>query len=291
MKNIFTFYFLCMFISFKTFAQEDDLSKVLENPDSLGNETEYVSAIFKGTHLINGHTVKMHAKGTLQFMISHRFGKVNQGFSEFFGLDQATIRLGLDYALTNYLTIGIGRSSFEKTYDGFAKVRLLQQKKGIKNFPFSAVWLSRMSINGLTYADPALEDNFKRRVAYSHQLLLARKFSEKFSFQFMPSWIHLNLVENRVDKNDIVALGAAGRYKFSKRMALTSEYYYVLPDMQKEGTFNSLSFGLDIETGGHVFQLHLTNSLGMIEKFFIPQTLGDWTKGDIHIGFNISRVF
>jgi hypothetical protein len=122
-------------------------------------------------------------------------------------------------------------------------------------------------------------------------MIIARKFSDKLSLQLSPTMIHRNLVLTTEDENDVYAIGTAGRYKLTKRTALNAEYFYVLPGETADNFYNSLSVGFDIETGGHVFQLHLTNSQGMIEKFFIPANAGRWSKGDIYFGFNISRVF
>jgi len=99
------------------------------------------------------------------------------------------------------------------------------------------------------------------------------------------------LVATNAEKNDVYALGTAARIKITKRLAVNAEYIYLLPDQVAPGITNSLSVGVDIETGGHVFQLHLTNSTSMIEKGFISETTNSWSDGGIHFGFNVSRVF
>ncbi|NNE54768.1 MAG: hypothetical protein HKN32_02015, partial [Flavobacteriales bacterium] len=206
-----------------------------------------------------------------------------------FGLDQSTIRLGLDYGLSNNLTVGIGRSSFEKTVDGFIKYKLLHQKSGEQNMPVSVTAFSSIAINGLRYSDPERENYFTSRLFYAYQLLIARKFSDRFSLQVMPSMVHRNLVPAPEVAHDVFALGGAFRFQLTKQVSIQSEYYYTLPGQLEPGRTNSLAIGVDIETKGHVFQLHFSNSRGMIEKFFIAETFGDWTMGDIYFGFNISR--
>jgi hypothetical protein len=121
--------------------------------------------------------------------------------------------------------------------------------------------------------------------------LAARKFSEGTSLQIMPTMIHYNLVRNATDKNDLFALGIGGRQRITKRVSINAEYYYQLPGYKMAGTTNSFSLGFDIETGGHVFQLHFTNSPGMTERTFVSETFGTWPQGDILFGFNISRLF
>jgi len=252
-------------------------------------QTEGVYQTFYETRLINGHTVEMTNEGISKFIISHRFGTVNGGLYNLFGLDNSTIRIGLDYGVTNWLNIGVARNSFEKTYDGFVKARFLQQSTGDKAIPISLVGYSSMAIS--TLKNPTREVEFSERINYAHQLLIARKFHDRFSLQLMPSLIHRNLVLTNVEKNDVLALGAGFKFKVFKRLSINGEYYYVLPDQLAAQYQNSASLGFAIETKGHIFQIHLSNSRGMIEKFFISETTGVLEDGDIHIGFNITRDF
>ncbi|SEI78509.1 hypothetical protein SAMN05192553_101282 [Cyclobacterium xiamenense] len=243
---------------------------------------------FKAIRLINGHTVETRRKGNLEFLIAHRFGRVNTGAYQFFGMDQANMRLGLDYSLEDWLTLGIGRNSFNKMYDGFIKIRLHRQGQGKTKLPISVVWLSNSSIN--TLQRPELPMNLRRRLRYAHQLLLASKLNHSASVQLMPTYIHQNLVSESGEKNKVFALGAGMSYGITKSVYLTMEYYHRITDPANDSR-NPLSFGVDIETGGHVFQLHLTNSQEMTETGFIPSTTGNFFKGDIHFGFNITRNF
>lgn len=266
-----------------------DLMKMLEN--DIEKTTDYTTATFKTTRLINGHTVENVGKGVMDVKISHRFGKVNGGGYELFGLDNATMRLGFDFGLTNYLMVGVGRSTFQKTYDAFFKVKILRQSKGKKTMPITLSYVPTIALKTLKFEDPTRKNYFTSRLFYTHQLIIGRKFSEGTSLQLMPTFTHQNLVQLTADPNDLLAIGIGGRQKLSKRISLNVEYYYQLPGYKLQNTTNSLSVGFDIETGGHVFQLHFTNSQGMSERTFISETTGDWGKGDIFFGFNISRVF
>ncbi|QDH80023.1 hypothetical protein FKX85_13665 [Echinicola soli] len=244
---------------------------------------------FKGTRLINGHTVETRGAGNLDFIISHRFGTVNSGGYNFFGLDDANVRLGLEYAFTDNLTVGVGRNSFQKVYDGFVKYKLLKQQSGKKKIPVTVTWYSNVSVN--TFKRPELPMTFQRRLAYANQVLIGRKFSEGLSLQLMPSYVHQNLVPTAMDKNDLFAVGVGGRLKLTPRTSLNMEYYYRVNPSDDDGYYNALAIGFDIETGGHVFQLQLTNAQSMTETGFIPATTGNFWDGDIHFGFNISRSF
>ncbi|MFZ1527364.1 MAG: DUF5777 family beta-barrel protein [Ferruginibacter sp.] len=284
--------------SFSSFAQ-DDLMKMLDEEEKQEKKKDFTTATFKTTRLVNGHSVENAAAGVLDFRISHRFGFVNQGAYQFFGLDQATMRMSLEYGLNDRLMVGLGRSTFQKQLDAFYKFKLLRQSTGGKrNSPVSVSVTSSIMNNGLKWTDTSRKNYFTSRLSFSHQLLIARKFNESLSLQIMPSYVHYNLSPSVKVPNDVFALGMGGRIKLSKRVSLNAEYYHVLPlsfvegeDYRLPGTKNSLAIGFDIETGGHVFQLHFTNSTGMTEKTFITETTGDFFKGDIHFGFNISRVF
>lgn len=288
-RYIYSCIFFLIMCSTSIYAQSDesDLLSLLGEEET----TDYAIASFKTNRVINFHSLENTAEGVLDFKINHRFGFVSGGFYDIFGLDNATIRLGLDYGVNDRLMIGVGRSSFEKTYDGFVKYKLLRQSKGKKSMPFTVAILGTSAIQTLRWPNPDRDNFFSSRLYYTGQVIIGRKFSESFTLQLSPTMVHRNLVSSRTEKNDVYALGTAGRIKLSKRVALNAEYMYVLPDQLAPGFNNSLSIGFDIETGGHVFQLHFSNSTSMIEKGFIAETIGNWGDGDIHFGFNISRVF
>jgi len=265
---------------------QDDLLGELSKQDSLVSFP--VAATFKSTRIVNGHSVETVKKNHLDFRISHRFGRLNSGAYQLFGLDQATMRMGFEYGITDNFMVGVGRSTSQKVYDFFGKYKLLQQSTGARNMPVSVTVFGGM---GIATINRELE--FQDKIYYSAQVLIARKFGERFSLQLSPSYLHRNHPEITGDEKILLAMGIGGRYKLSKRVSLNGEYFYTAREKNTATApyHDSMSFGVDIETGGHVFQLHFTNSLGMIEKQFIGETTGSWGKGDIHYGFNISRTF
>lgn len=296
MKKIFLLLLSFCWLAATGRAQDDgDLLSMLGEEQT----TDLVRASFKTTRIVNGHSIENVAPGVLDFKISHRFSPVRQGLYDWFGLDGATIRIGLDYGITDRLMIGIGRNSKEKILDGFAKYRILWQSTGKRQMPVSLSYLIAADMKTIKFSDPDRDNKFSSRLYYTHQLILARKFNERLSLQLMPTLLHRNLVPTTDDKNDVLAIGGAGRIKLTRRVTLNAEYYFV-PAGQISTTYaNSLSIGFDIETGGHVFQLHFTNAQDMVHKGFIAETTEDWFfKNDegrmlsgIRFGFNISRVF
>jgi len=290
MRKIFILLIVPLLLSFHLKAQDDLMDLLGDQPKT----TDYTYATFKTTRIINAQSVENPAEGVLMFMIQHRFGRINTGAYEFFGLDQATIRLGLEYGITKRLSIGVGRSSYEKTFDGFLKYKILRQSTGLSRMPVSLSGYFSTAITSLKWEDMGVENRtnyFSSRVSYTYQLLVARKFSNSISAQLIPSLIHKNLVPTGEDKNDIFSVGIGGRVKLTKRMSVNAEYFYT-PTSQISYDFNQpLSIGLDIETGGHVFQLHFSNAQAFFDRGFITETNGKWWDGDIYFGFGISRVF
>ena len=280
---------------------QDDLLAMLNQEDA--KKITYTQATFKGTRFINGQTVETIAKNHLNFWISHRFGALNSGFMDnFLGLDEAKIRLGLEYGLSDVWLVGMGRSTIEKTYDFYTKYKVLRQSN---QMPITLTMYGSIATNTMPtgYTLPSgnimrYENNLQRQT-YMGQLLIARKFTDKLSLQIMPTILHNNKVESVYFDNNLYSLGMGGRYKLTNRLSLSAEYYKNLVDTQNflktSGTpypyQDSFSIGFDIETGGHVFQLHFTNSRGMIEKHFISQTTGTWANTDIFYGFNMARTF
>ena len=243
-------------------AQDDMMDLFADEEPKL----EYTDATFKTTFLVIGQTVENPPNGNLIFNVQHRFGRVNTGINEFFGLDQANTRLGFQYGINNWLGIGIGRSSYLKTYDGWVKVKILRQSTGLKKMPVTLDYFGSMAISSLKWQYPERENYFSSRISYAHQLLLARKFSRAVSLQLMPSFVHYNLVETASDDNDVWSIGAGGRFKVSNRISINIEYYYILSQQTASVYENPLSLGIDIETGGHVFQLYLSNNPYIINE-------------------------
>jgi len=282
--------FSFIIITTGVYAQNDLMDLLNENDSS---EINYTTATFKSTRVMNGHSIERMPPGQLDVRISHRFGPINSGIYEFFGLDQSNIHFSLEYGLFNWLMVGIGRGTYEKTYDGFAKFSILRQSSGARNMPVSVSLMSSVAITSAKWSDTSRTNYFSSRLSYVHQLLIARKINQSFSVQLAPVFVHRNLVVTEVDPNDLFAVGAGGRMKLTRRISLNAEYYYMInrKTYMSQKIYDPFSVGFDIETGGHVFQLIFTNSLAMIEKGFIGETTHSWRKGDIHFGFNISRVF
>ncbi len=269
-------------------AQDSALLKMLDDSITNAPAKNFVTGTFKGTYIINTQSVEAPAKNVLLFLVMHRFGKINDGAYQFFGLDNATMRLGFDYGITDRLSIGIGRSSFQKTFDGHLKYKLIRQTNTspLTIAVFGGIYHTTLRYDDKDYLNATL------RTSYDLELLLARKFTRNFSLQLTPSYLHYNLVPTVNDKNDVFALGLGGRMLLTRRISVNAEYNYLPPGQVKSSTvYSSLSAGIDIETGGHVFQLHITNSHGMVEPLFLGKTDGSWGKGDIYFGFNISRNF
>lgn len=288
--RLFYIIILLLLSSSALFAQDDLMGLLDENTPP---EINYTTATFKSTRVMNGHSVERMPPGQLDVRISHRFGTLNSGSYELFGLDQSSVHFGLEYGILNWIMIGVGRGTYEKTYDGFAKFTILRQSSGASVMPVSVSVLSSVAVTSVKWADTSRTNYLSSRFSYVHQLLIARKINQSFSVQLSPAFVHRNLVSTELDPNDLFAIGAGGRMKITKRISFNAEYYYLLnsKSYMSRDVFNPLSLGFDIETGGHVFQLIFTNSLAMIEKGFIGETTGSWLKGDIHFGFNISRVF
>ena len=282
--------FLFSLVCIGIFAQNDLMNLLNTNAPP---EINFTTATFKSTRIMNGHSIEKMPPGQLDFRISHRFGTINSGAYELFGLDNSNTHFSLEYGILKWLMVGIGRGNLEKTFDGFAKFTLLRQSSGTRVMPVSVSMLSSVALKSVKWPDQTRTNYFSSRLFYVGQLLVARKISQVFSVQITPSYVHRNLVATELDPNDLYAIGAGGRMKITKRISFNAEYYYVAnpKSYMSVPVYNPLSVGVDIETGGHVFQLLFTNSLGMIEKGFIGETTGSWKKGDIHFGFNISRVF
>ena len=286
MKNMLTFLF-CLSTAFAATAQ-DDLMNELDKETK--PTTNYTTATFKSTRIITGHSNETIAAKHMDFRICHRFGALNSGYKELFGLDVARVRISFEYGITDDLMVGVGRSGLQKTYDYFVKYKLLKQSSGKRNMPVSVSLFANAATKTLdTSPDMQFLNNMERQT-YCTQVLIARKFSDNLSLQLTPTFLHRNKVETAGDPNSLMVLGMGGRTKLSKRTSLNVEYWLV-PQARTANYTNCLSLGFDIETGGHVFQLHLSNSRGMVENQFIGQTTGRWTSGDIFYGFNISRTF
>jgi len=278
---------LLIFFSTIALQAQDDLMKLLE--EELKDEPKVIIQTFDGSRVVNGHSAKSLSKAELEFLIMHRFGRINSGAYNLFGLDQAFIRLGFEYGITDNISIGLGRSSFDKSYDFYFKDKLISQRKNAS--PVTVTLFNSVALNSSQRKIDFPDITFNDRLAFTNQLLIARKFNSKLSLQLMPVFVHTNVVDQDTERNSLFALGFAGRYKLTKSLALTAEYYNRLNAKENSAYNNPIAIGIDIETGGHVFQIHVTNAFGMIERAIIAETTGQFFSGDFNLGFNISRSF
>lgn len=283
---LYSFVLLC---SLAVQAQESDLFDVFEE----STQSEVVYATFKGTQLINASTNETPGEGVLQFVMAHRFGSFNDDYLyNFFGLDNAQVRMQLDYGVTDRLNIGIGRSSFLKVADGFVKYQLLQQQKGTKTVPVSITLHSSTNYRNARYTD-GIDHATSDRLSYMHQAIIARKWNRKLSTLVSPSVVHFNLVPAAQDPNTTAHITLGARYKISNRMALTGESTLLSNREFSSGERYTTPFalGVDIETGGHVFQLHISNTRAMNGPYWMARNPYSASNGGLFLGFNISRVF
>lgn len=289
-KKKIGFIILLLFTGAAVQAQDSSLLKMLDDSMAAHPKKAYVFGTFKAEHIVNMQTIESPAQGNLNFVIQHRFGTLNSGSYNFFGLDNATLRLGLDYGITDDLAVGVGRSSYLKTFDGYLKYKLFKQTEG-GGMPVSVSLIGTITDFTQDLTDEVFL-NASDRTAYSGELVIARKISSSLSLEVTPTYLHYNFVPTPQDKNDIFALGLGGRMKITRRMSINAEYDVVPKNQIVSYTVhNSFSLGWDIETGGHVFQLVFTNSQSIVPTQYIAQTTGTWGKGDIYFGFNISRNF
>ena len=258
-----------------------------ELADDTPEQTYYTEATFKDTRIVNLQSNETPSAGVLHFVIMHRFGTVYSGFYELFGLDNADMKMSFDYGITDDITISYARSNFQKTFEGSIKAKLLKQSTDAVNNPLSITWYSVMMYTNSREFDYSTV----QRLSYAHQAIFTRKFNKALSLALVPTFVHKNIIDEPFELHGNIVLGMGGRYKLSTRVSLNAEYNLRLNAHENDETYNGLSVGFDIETGGHVFQLHVTNSAGMFERSFLTENYGSWLNGDIYFGFNMSRVF
>jgi hypothetical protein len=273
---------------YRAAAQEPDLLSLVADDKP---KKEIVKNAFKSPRVINGQSMEFLRPGTMDFRILHRFGQLDQGYKNFFGLDQASMRMGFDFGILRNLMIGIGRSTYKKELDAYFKYAPFLQSTGKGAFPFTIALVSGITMDGMPWANPDRTNFFTSRLGYYFQAIIGRKITEGLTLQLTPTMVHQNLVEMAADSNDVFALGVGGRLRLSRRVALTWDFFHVYNPFKGGNFQDPLSIGFDIETGGHVFQLHFSNSTGMNERAFITETVGRWDKLEVRFGFNLSRVF
>jgi hypothetical protein len=292
-KRVLAILCLCL-IARQGFSQQVDIFKIQDSTATTIGKGEPVINTFYSTRLVNSHTVEITGPGSMDFRINHRFAPLNLGFYDMFGLDIASMRMGFDFGIAKDLMVGIGRTTFNKEYDGFIKYRLLHQRTG-GGAPLSIALLASWAYKNVKM-DPLLKVTGSDRTAFSGQVLIGSKLGEHTSLQLSPTYTHYNrILIFSGGSNDMFSMGFLARQKISRRVSINAEYFYQFNKFSgapgTPTTYDPLSIGVDINTGGHVFQLHFTNSTGMNEHTFIHETTGSWGKGDIRWGFNISRIF
>ena len=281
----FSILFFFLFYLAGVSAQNDLLSEIQN--DSLISQP--VEAAFKGLKIVNFESTKLIGKKQFTLVVAHRFGSVESGVETFFGLDDAVTRISFIYGLAERVNISLSRSSYQAVYDASIKYGLVRQVEN--GFPFTIVGYNTILMNTSLREEnlPGLED--KHRLGYTAQLLISRKFSPKFSLEIAPTFFHNNLVVVSDQDNSQFAVGMGGRYKIGKRWSLNVDYGVHLNRSENSPFVNPLSIGIDLETGGHVFQMHFTNAQPMLENYYLSRATGDWGEGDIYFGFNLSRYF
>ena len=282
---------ISLFLLYSSTTKSQSLLDLLDSVET--KPTYYIENTFKAIRLINGYTSDIAGKKDLIFSISHRFGSVEEGINQLYGLDNSTIRFGFEYGISNKISLGIGRSSgYDKLYDGFIKYKITRQSNGGKSFPLTITWLSGMSVITYGYDETVNSYPFSSRLNYVHEVFIARKFSDTFSAQLVPVVVPRHMVKTQDEQNIVSAIGTGANYTVNHWLSFSGEYYYLLPGNTADNYSNSLSVSMEMETGGgHIFQISLSNSSGMTEKHFVPETTGRWLDGDIALGFNIIRIF
>ncbi len=285
---VLTFLLCCLTLNSKA---QDDLLDLLES--EMGAVNEAVVATFKGTRIINCHSIERMQMGDMDFRVGHRFGLMQGGWNEFFGLDESSSHVSLEYGLSDWLMAGVGRATVNKNFTSFVKFSPFRQTTGPNPMMFSLSFLGAASMTAKEYPDPDYAVDRLHRMSYAFQILIGSKLTDRVSVQLSPTWLHRNMVRTATDPNRIQALGIGGRVKMSNRMAITAEYFLVDQKQFMSGPqhYNPLSIGLDIETGSHVFQLFASNTFSITEADFLAETTRSWKKGEVHLGFNITRVF
>lgn len=277
--------FIIICIPIWSFSQDSLLDEI--DMDSIDNQETI--AVFKGLKVVNFESTKLASKKQFIFMVSHRFGSIENGFDSFFGLDDAVTQLSFIYGISDGFNISASRSSFQKIYEASIKYRLVRQKEN--GFPFTIVGYNSFLINTALEEDNLPKLEFKHRLGYTAQVLISRKINNNLSLELAPTFFHDNYVAINDQDNSQYALGFGGRYKLGKRWSLNMDYGWHLNRANDSPFKNPLSIGVDLETGGHVFQMHFTNAQAMNTNGFLGQATGDWSESDIYFGFNLIRVF
>ena len=274
---------LLLMLPFTLIAQED----LLKDIDTASSSKTKVESAFKALKIVNIESTKLAAKGDFYFIVAHRFGSIKDGFEGAYGLDNAVTQLKFVYGVSDWFTISAARS--ELAYDFSGKFLIKSQEDN--GFPIAIAAFSSLAFNNTLKESNYPKMEFENRLIYVSQLLISRKFNSKLSLEVAPTFFHENFVIDDNQENSQFAIGMGGRYKIAKRWSINVDYAAHLNRSDSSPFKNPLSVGVDLDTGGHVFQMHFSSSQGIHEAGFLGNTTGDWTKGDIFFGFNLLRVF
>lgn len=258
---------------------------------------------FKDTRVINTHSVETLPARKLDIRIGHRFGDLvgsSGGWATFYGLENAAdVMIGAEYGISDKVTIGINRTkgsgSLKRLVNGILKLKVLSQQVD-NSVPFSVTLLGVSSASTMEKSlDPEVLNFFEKtshRFIYTGQILIARKFSDNFSLQVIPSYTHRNVV-GFGDENGLISLGFASRIQINKVFGIIVDGTFPFSDLRTEenGYYPAMGIGLEIDTGGHLFQINFTNATGISETDYIPNTFSNWQEGQFRLGFTISRTF
>jgi hypothetical protein len=299
MKKIF-FMVMGLGLSISVIAQDSTAT------EPVVKKAKFAKATFKSTRLINRQTTEMMSKGNMQFMIAHHFGNIwnkdagSQNLAQMFGLNSgiAHTYLSLDYSPTNWGNFGLAAAGSSK-FEGWVKIKLLRQQTGLKNIPVTLAWCSMAAVDASKSVDKLT--TVWNKYSFVHQLLIARKFSDKVSLQLTPTLVHFNLVPYGINNsNNIFSLGIGGRYKLSSKKALNFEYsrqfnmYENLLD--KNGNIiqynpDMLALGIEFNTGGHVFEFFIGNTSASSIIDQIARNTSSIKDGQFALGFHLNRAF
>jgi len=280
---------------------------LLEEIDYKNEDYKVGLSAFKAHKIINGQSTKQSNKKELFLYVAHRFGSINGGIETLFGLDIANTKIEMFYGFSDNFQVGFSRESLEKTYTINFKNKITAQES---NFPLNISIYNSFNYNSSDFLAPGVDLSFSERSLFLSQLLISNRVSEKLSFQLTPSFIKRNYNQERLlfengevvfddgvpvlttfDREYNYALGFGTSYKINKRTAINLEYFANLNRVENSPNSNTLSLGIDIETGGHVFQLIFSNTQSIDDVSVILDAEGNWTKHEIFFGFNILRIF
>ena len=299
----YTFFILLIFLSNPIISQNDLLGEI----DYVNEDYKVGLSAFKAHKIINGQSTKQSREKELFLYVAHRFGSINGGIKTLFGLDIANTKIEMFYGLSDNFQVGFSRESLKKTYTINFKNKITSQES---NFPLNISIYNSFNYNSSDSLAPGVDLSFSQRSLFLSQLLISNRVSEKLSFQLTPSFVKRNYNEERIlfengevvfengvpvfttfDREYNYALGLGASYKINKRTALNLEYFANLNRVENSPNSDAISVGIDIETGGHVFQLIFSNTQSIDDVSVILDAEGDWTKRHIFFGFNILRIF